>query len=285
MNFEDIKPFIRYASRLKPSPLTEEKELKSYDNCIVYAESGGGIICVDDEEYRMEVGSVLMWRANQRYRIHTSDQDTSYIFINFDFTNEKCITHSFKITPEPPDIFNPDRISDNTLFEDRTEFNKAVFLKSARQTEEMFLGIMSEFRRPKSHMNMRTSAKMIIILSEMSDAFKLDIPAKNPDKSDEIIEYIHQHYTNDLSNGDIARFFNFHPQHINKIVKKKTGYSLHKYVIMRRISKAIDLLETSKMPIAEIADKIGFQSVCHFSRYFKEFMGTSPRDYRQKTKV
>lgn len=284
MNFEEIKPFIRYTSRLKPSLAIEEKTLKAYDNCIVYAVSGEGKIIVEDTEYTMSTGSVLMWRANHSYRICASEQEPEYIIINFDFTCEKSITNSFKITPEPPDIFNPDRISDSTVFDDRPEFNNTIYMKSERQLEEMFLGIFSEFRKPKSHMNMRTSAKMIIILSELSDAFTPDTSSKITDKSDEIIEYIHENCTKDLTNGDIAKFFNFHPQHINKIVKRKTGYPMHKYVIMRRISKAIDLLETSKMPIAEIADKIGFQNVCHFSRYFKEFMGTSPRSYRKRVK-
>ena len=75
MNFEEIKPFIRYTSRLKPSLATDEKTLKAYDNCIVYALSGEGKIIVEDTEYTMSTGSVLMWRANQSYRICASEQE------------------------------------------------------------------------------------------------------------------------------------------------------------------------------------------------------------------
>ena len=284
MNFDDIKPFIRHTGYVKSSAYAPEGSLVSYDNCIVYTLHGKGVIIVENQEFEMHRGSVLMWRAGMKYKICNSENDPEYIFINFDFTNERCITNSFKISPDPSAIFNPSRLTDRSVFEDYPEYNSVIYTKSARHLEELFLGIVSEFKKPKNHMYMRASAKMIIILSELPDYYSLKTDTKNTDKSTEIIEYIHENYTKDLTNSDIARYFNFHPQHINKIVKRKTGYSLHKYVIMRRISKAIDLLETTKIPITEISEKIGFQNICHFSRYFKDFMGTSPRAYRQKTK-
>lgn len=283
MKFEEIKPFVRCTEQINYNSMVIGKLLMAYDNCIVYVLSGSGTISVNNKQYQMNKGTVLMWRAGTSYHIYPSDDNPVYIIINFDFTSEKCVTNSFKISPESPDIFNSDRIVDSTFFEDCTEFNSTIYVKSARQLEELFLGVVSEFKKPKTHMNMRVSAKMTIIFSELSDTFNLNISVKPSGKSDEIIEYIHENYTENLTNGDIAKYFNFHPQHVNKIIKRKTGYSLHKYVIMRRISKAIDLLETTKMPISEIADKIGFQNLCHFSRYFKEFMGTSPKAYRQKT--
>ena len=281
MNFEEIKPFIRHIEKINANNLIPQI-LKSYDACIIYTILGKGTIIIDDIKYYMSSGSVLMWRANQKYHICTSHEKTEYLIIHFDFTNENCVTNSFKIMPEPLTIFNEDRIVDNIVIDDCTEFNSTIYIPSAKHLEELFLGINSEFKKPKKHMNMRIGAKMTIILSYISNSYVLNTSSKNIDKAYEIIEYIHENYTKDLTNSDIAKHFNFHPQHINKIVKRKTGYSLHKYVIMRRISKAIDLIETTKMSIAEIAEKIGFQNVCHFSRYFKEFMGTSPRAYRKR---
>ena len=281
--FEEIKPFIRHAAHISENPDSEPKTLKSYDNCVIYTISGSGTVTIEGETYSISKGTVLMWRAGMSYCLRLNEK-TSYIITHFDFTNENRITNSFKLSPNPPEVFNTERIVDKTVFEDSTEFNSVIYIKSARTLEEYFLGIVSEFKKPKNHMNMRIGAKMIIVLTELSSAFNLETTVKTVEKVDEIIEFIHENYTHDLTNGDIAKYFNFHPQHVNKIIKKKTGYSLHKYVTMRRISKAIDLLETTKMPISEISDKVGFQNICHFSRYFKEFMGSSPSSYRQKTK-
>ena len=284
MIFEEIKPFIRHTAHISENPDSEPKTLKSYDNCVIYTISGSGTVTIEGETYHISKGTVLMWRAGMTYCLHF-DEKTSYIITHFDFTNENRITNSFKLSPDSPEVFNFERIVDKTIFEDSTEFNSVIYIKSARTLEEYFLGIVSEFKKPKNHMNMRIGAKMIIILTELSSSFNLETTAKTVEKVDEIIEYIHENYTHDLTNGDIAKHFSFHPQHVNKIIRRKTGYSLHKYVTMRRISKAIDLLETTKMPISEISDKVGFQNICHFSRYFKEFMGSSPSSYRQKTKT
>ncbi|MBE7051214.1 MAG: helix-turn-helix transcriptional regulator [Ruminococcaceae bacterium] len=283
MIFEEIKPFIRHAGQMTGFSNNESETLKSYDNCVIYILSGGGSVAIENETFKMNKGSVLMWRAGMAYRF-SFEEKTSYIIVHFDFTNEKRITNSFKITAESPDVFNHERITDRSVFDDYPEFNSVIYSKSARTLEEYFFGIVSEFKKPKNHMNMRAGAKMIIILTELSSAFNFETSTKSNDKVDEIIEYIHEHYTQELTNSDIAKHFNFHPQHINKIIRRKTGYSLHKYVIMRRISKAIDLLETTKMPIAEISDNVGFQNICHFSRYFKEFMGSNPSSYRKITK-
>jgi len=282
--FEEIKPFVRHTAHITEDSYSEPKPLKSYDNCVIYTISGSGSAVIEGETYPIAKGTVLMWRAGMSYCLRFEEK-TSYIITHFDFTNENRITNSFKLSPDSPDVFNFERIVDKTVFEDSLEFNSVIYVKSARTLEEYFLGVVSEFKKPKNHMNMRTSAKMIIILTELSSSFNLETTAKTLEKVDEIIEYIHENYTHNLTNGDIAKHFSFHPQHVNKIIRRKTGYSLHKYVTMRRISKAIDLLETTKMPISEISDKVGFQNICHFSRYFKEFMGASPSSYRQKTKI
>ncbi len=286
MKFEQIKPFVRYAAQLKSKSNDANNEfVKSYDNCIIYILSGSGTVCVGENHYNMSKGSILFWRANTKYKLFESGENVSYIMINFDFADDNKIINSFRITPEAVNIFDESRVSDVSYIEDREEFNNTIYQKSMTNTEDMFLGICAEFKKPQRYLNMRVSARLIIILSELLDEYLFSQSIKHSDKTNDIINYIHEHYTQDLSNNDIAKYFGFHPQHINKLIKRKTGYSLHKYIIMRRIAKATELLETTKMPISEISNSIGFQNTCHFSRYFKEFIGDSPRKYRQKNKM
>jgi len=40
------------------------------------------------------------------------------------------------------------------------------------------------------------------------------------------------------------------------------------------------LLQTSNLSIAEIAYRVGYQGVSHFTQRFKKSMATTPRDYR-----
>ncbi|HEY7773021.1 MAG TPA: helix-turn-helix transcriptional regulator, partial [Marinagarivorans sp.] len=52
------------------------------------------------------------------------------------------------------------------------------------------------------------------------------------------------------------------------------------YVQNKRMSIAEDLLRTSNITIAEIANLSGFQDPQHFSRLFKKLYNVSPRQYR-----
>ena len=283
MKLEDIKPFIRHVSQFHINSIAANAEaLMAYDNCLLYAVSGYGHVIIENEIYDMSTGSILLWKPGVPYHISVYGDEITYVMVNFDFTKYYCITKSFKINPEPPGIFYPDRISDTTVFIDNKEFNNTVYVKSMRHLEETFISLVTEFKKREKFFDMRASSNLIVILIDMLRELNSYKSGKHIDKSDDIIEYIHEHYCENISNTTVASFFNFHPQHINKLVKNKTGYSLHKYIIMRRISKAIDLLETTKMQVSEIAFTIGFQDICHFSRYFKAFMGVSPREFRSR---
>ena len=52
-------------------------------------------------------------------------------------------------------------------------------------------------------------------------------------------------------------------------------------MIKRRIGEMQDMLMHTVTPIAEIADMLGFSSICHFNAMFKKYTGTPPGKFRQ----
>lgn len=283
MRFENMKPFVRHAEQISSGNISSMPQvLKSYDNCIIYVRSGNLKIKIAHNKYLLSKGAVIMWRAGIEYVIEDSTDTVSYIMIHFDFTNEKQISNIFRISPDPPEIFIDSKITDTSTIDDAKSFNDVVFIKSMTTLEEMFVGIYSEFKNSKRHLDIRIMARMILILTEMEATEHKKQGISSPSKTEEILDFIHSHYTEDLSNKSISSVFGYHPQHINRLIRAKTGYSIHKYIIMRRISKACELLSTTKMSVSEIGYKVGFQNPNHFSRYFKEFMMISPGTYRKK---
>jgi AraC family transcriptional regulator len=49
----------------------------------------------------------------------------------------------------------------------------------------------------------------------------------------------------------------------------------------RRLERARELLETSAMPIAEVAERSGFASQSHLTRVFSGTFGVSPGQFRR----
>ena len=56
--------------------------------------------------------------------------------------------------------------------------------------------------------------------------------------------------------------------------------TIEHYFIRLRIEKAKELLSYNEHNISEIAYQLGYASVAHFSRQFKEKVGVSPTGYR-----
>ena len=95
-------------------------------------------------------------------------------------------------------------------------------------------------------------------------------------KIEEVLNYIHQHYTENIDNISLGALFNYHPNYLNRQVKLYTGRSLHQYLIHYRIARAIDLLVATDKPVAEIATEVGFSELSHFSKIFRQKTGASP---------
>ena len=102
---------------------------------------------------------------------------------------------------------------------------------------------------------------------------------------EEVQEFIRNHYQDcELTNQTIAKEFNYHSYHINRVMKAKTGIALHKYLINYRLRMAKNYLTTTDFTVTEIAEKTGFASYVYFIKLFRERVGVSPLRYRKTNK-
>lgn len=67
--------------------------------------------------------------------------------------------------------------------------------------------------------------------------------------------------------------------------RQKTGMTLVDYLTKIRIENAIKLIKNTNLRIYEIAEKVGYENVEHFSRVFKKRVGVSPKEYMDSNKV
>lgn len=93
-------------------------------------------------------------------------------------------------------------------------------------------------------------------------------------------QFIHEHQSEDLSLGQVAKAVNTSTFYFCKMFKKATGVNFTDYLSRVRIEKAKNLLLNPNLRISEIAYEVGFQSLTHFNRVFKKIVGQSPTEYR-----
>jgi AraC-like DNA-binding protein len=95
-------------------------------------------------------------------------------------------------------------------------------------------------------------------------------------------QFIREHHTEDLSLGQVAAAVHTSVFYFCKLFRKATGTTFTEFVSRTRIEKAKNLLLNPNLRISEIAYEVGFQSLTHFNRVFKNVVGESPTDYRTR---
>lgn len=96
-----------------------------------------------------------------------------------------------------------------------------------------------------------------------------------------MIQYINDHYMNDLYLEQVAAEMNLSAKYISKLFKESTGTNLTEYIHIKRIAEAKKLLGTTALKNDEIAEKVGIVSRSTFFRLFKKYEGITPQDYRK----
>lgn len=119
------------------------------------------------------------------------------------------------------------------------------------------------------------------ILARLNSISKQD--SRSSDKLQNIlpsIEYLERHITDPMiTNELIAEASNVSTVYFRKIFTEAYGISPMRYVRKKRIEKAQSLLENGFSNISEIAESVGFNSIYHFSKTFKQLVGVSPSSY------
>lgn len=94
-------------------------------------------------------------------------------------------------------------------------------------------------------------------------------------------EYIHNHYSDNISISDIAGAAGISEGHLRRCFKKELNVSVLNYLTDYRLNCAKILLKDSTENIDSIWEKAGFMSAQYFSYVFKKKEGITPRDYRK----
>ncbi len=104
--------------------------------------------------------------------------------------------------------------------------------------------------------------------------------AEKPELLDRVTAHIEQHYPERITVDDLARRFYVSNSSISHTFKQKMGVSLYRYITQRRLIAAKTLI-AQKVPMEEIAHRVGFADYSTFYRAFKQEFGISPRRFSQ----
>lgn len=152
--------------------------------------------------------------------------------------------------------------------------------------EAVRLGVRRFLLKPSSMKEIEEAVEaMTQELKKKKDSSELDEMKEKVDTASSFIvknaiKYIEEHYTERLTLLEVAEQTYVSQWHLSKLLNKDTGHSFSDLLNMTRIKKAQELLGDQSLRIGEIAEKVGFLDMAHFSRVFKKITGVSANEYR-----
>ena len=144
----------------------------------------------------------------------------------------------------------------------------------------------------ETHLSEKIPDKELIdtLIEPICDMIRLDrsddelIPKKSTAGEDAlyyaVCNIIRRLHNSKLDLGIICQMTHYSKSHISHLFKKQSGKTVNQYTNELRIAEAKTLLDSTTMPIQEIALSVGFSDANYFSNVFKASNGLSPREYR-----
>lgn len=206
----------------------------------------------------------------QNGKIHIKSDDIIYVPKDFDYTinasDEELIVVHFEIENGVENNIATIRPIDSAYFSKKFQSLYEVWSKKNVGYEYECMSILY---------------KILAKLYKQASEQRLDITS---DKMNEIIDYIHDHYTEkDLNVTELTKIAGMSDTYFRKMFISAFNTTPLKYINDLRISYALELLRSGYYSVTEVAEKSGFDNQKYFSTIIKNKTGHSPLSYKNNT--
>lgn len=99
------------------------------------------------------------------------------------------------------------------------------------------------------------------------------------------VQYIGLHLSEEISVETLCRLSGISRRYFVELFGRETGQTVKQYIAHARCQRAAELLANSSLQIQEVSHYVGYEDNNYFSKVFKQTMGMTPQEYRQRKKI
>ncbi len=279
MKVTDINPHIRFAEQIyfKRKPA----QFNVFDCRIFCVVSGEVEIEIENCRYILKESDLFYCAGGGRYTISCIN-GCQLLCLNFDLSQDRNDMTENR-APLKISASNPPRYLFKQEIEDCKFLNSHIVIENNYSLNSKVKNIIKEFESKQIFFREKSGAMLKDILVDMHRT-QLKKSENSSGAIQTVISYIDTNYQNKIINSDLAKLTGYHEYHLNRIFKKQTGMTIHKFILQIRINEAKKLLMTTDTPIYSIAEMTGFSSDTHLSSCFKNYFGYSLMEYKNNFK-
>jgi AraC-like DNA-binding protein len=94
-----------------------------------------------------------------------------------------------------------------------------------------------------------------------------------------MLEFIHSHYSENITVRELAELLKLDRKYVSAMFKEAVGVPPRRYLLQYRMDKASELLLKGTYTVGEVARSVGYADALQFSKMFKNWKGSSPRQF------
>ena len=242
--------------------------------------SGHGTHAVGDETYDLETGDVFVVLGDTTHG-YPETRRLSLINILYDPTYLGIPLADLGVLPGYHALFTVEpQVRRQQKFTSRLRLNMQQLAHAtelvARLEEELV-----EKRRGYKFMAVTRLMEITGYLSRCYSRLELD-EIRPVAQISELLGYMERHYDEPLTVADLTKVAHMSQTTLMRTFGRVMGRSPIAHLVRLRLSKAKELLRTTRASITDIAFQVGFNDSNFFARQFRQVNATSPREYRRQ---
>ncbi|MGN1007875.1 MAG: AraC family transcriptional regulator [Butyricicoccus sp.] len=261
-------PRLLFISRVSPDASAHPRVMHAHNDFveIVLICSGMSEYLLDDKKQYIRAGDLLVYNAGMVHdEISGPDIAVGSYCIGIGGLHVPGLRENALI-PE----------GKGCIFPTGDDFNKLETL-----CEMIYGSLTADEPQTEAFCNSLLHALLVKVLAITGGA-PVQPPADEPDVlSRRMKDYIDAHYMEPLTLQAIGETLHASPYYLSHVFKKKTGYAPMQYLLRRRIGEAQTLLLMTDLPVARIAEMVGYETQSYFNLQFTKYVGMPPGRYRQ----
>lgn len=186
------------------------------------------------------------------------DRDWEFFYLHFQGTAAKTLYEKIH------------KLYGNCFFLDRHSTSVQLFMK---EYEEVQAGKL--YGRYEGSLFLYTF--LISLLKDLETPYQ----AQKNQYVEQALFFLKRDFSTEVSLNQLAEQLGISTEHLSRLFKEQTGFTLMAYLTNLRMDKAIYLLRNSEESIVNIGKACGYASGNYFSKVFLKMMGVTPSVYRQ----
>lgn len=277
MEVWELNPFVRYMDQ-RIGSVSYEKAILAYDYRLFAVQDGACRVETDDGVIPLNKHSIILIPPGTPYRMLYDSQHPARLYdVNFllgyipgpSLSQDTRETFDPSRMPEKPDgtLLAHVQVAENAggLFPSLGEL-LAWHERGGEYAPELCAAVLKTI--------------LVRILQQTGNN-----AAQGSSLTAQLCRYLDEHCREALSSDEIGQVFGYHPVYLNRLLRRETGWTIHRYQVECRMKRACSMLEHTRLSVREIADSLGFSRDAYFSELFHQMRGMPPTEYRRQKQL